>query len=52
MEDGTFELLTGKLEWSDAASGHEPNKAACVVELKAGKPVFEGWVIPRKIPAP
>lgn len=52
MEEGTFELLTGKLEWSDAASGHEPNKAACVVELKAGKPVFEGWVIPRKIPAP
>jgi branched-chain amino acid transport system substrate-binding protein len=52
MEDTEFDLLTGKLDWSDAASGHEPNKAAATVEIQAGKPVFLGWVIPEKIPAP
>jgi len=26
MEENTFELLTGTLDWSDAATGHEPNK--------------------------
>ncbi len=52
MEDTEFDLLTGKLDWSDAASGHEPNKAAALVEIKGGKPEFQGWVIPKKIPAP
>lgn len=52
METTKFSLLTGELEWSDAASGHEPNKAACVVKLTAGKPSFVKWGIPRNIPAP
>ena len=52
MEENTFDLLTGQLEWSDAASGHEPNKAAAMVELIEGEPKFLGWVIPDSIPAP
>ncbi len=52
MEENTFELLTGTLDWSDAASGHEPNKAAALVQLVDAKPEFIGWVIPEKIPAP
>jgi branched-chain amino acid transport system substrate-binding protein len=52
MEEMTFDLFTGELDWSDAASGHEPNKAAALVELQAGTPKFLGWKIPEKIPAP
>lgn len=52
METTTFDLFTGQLKWSDAASGHEPNKAAAMVSLTEGKPKFLGWVIPEKIPAP
>ncbi len=52
MEEETFDLLTGELDWSDAASGHEPNKAAALVELQGGAPSFIGWVIPESIPAP
>lgn len=52
MEDTTFDLLTGKLDWSDAASGHEPNKAAALVKLTEGKPEFLGWKVPEKLPKP
>ena len=52
MEDHTFDLLTGKLDWSDAASGHEPNKAAAVIKLEKGKPVFIEWAIPEYLPRP
>lgn len=52
MEETTFDLLTGELQWSDAASGHEPNKAAALVKLTAGKPEFLGWKVPEKLPAP
>ncbi len=52
METTTYDLLTGELQWSDAASGHEPNKAAALVEIVGGAPEFMGWVIPEKIPAP
>ncbi len=53
MEDTTFStLLTGELDWSDAASGHEPNKAAAVIELVDGKPVFVEWSIPSYLPRP
>ncbi len=52
MEDMTFDLMTGKLDWSDAASGHEPNKAAALVQLTEGKPEFLGWKTPEKLPAP
>jgi branched-chain amino acid transport system substrate-binding protein len=52
MEDNTFDLLTGKLDWSDADGGHEPNKAAAVIELVNGKPVFLEWVTPDYLPRP
>jgi branched-chain amino acid transport system substrate-binding protein len=52
MEENTFDLFTGTLDWSDAATGHEPNKAAAMVELVSGTPKFLGWVIPDSLPAP
>lgn len=52
METTEYDLLTGKLKWSDAASGHEPNKAAALVQLTAGKPKFLGWIVPEKLPKP
>ena len=52
MENRTFECLTGTLVWSDADSGHEPNKAAAVVELIDGKPVFIRWSVPENLPKP
>lgn len=52
METMTFDLFTGQLKWSDAASGHEPNKAAALVELKEGKPHFINWITPQKLPKP
>ena len=52
MEETEFDLLTGKLDWSDAESGHEPNKAAAMVSLTAGKPSFIGWKVPEKLPKP
>jgi len=52
MENTTFDLLTGKLTWSDAASGHEPNKEAFIVELTDAVPQFVGRVLPEKIPPP
>ena len=52
MEDTTFDLFTGQLDWSDAASGHEPDKAAALVQLTEGVPKFLGWKIPEKLPAP
>lgn len=52
MEETTFDLLTGELDWSDAASGHEPNKAAALVKLTGGKPEFLGWKVPEKLPEP
>jgi branched-chain amino acid transport system substrate-binding protein len=52
MEEMEFDLFTGKLSWSDAASGHEPNKSAAMVSLTAGKPSFLGWVRPEKLPRP
>ena len=52
MENNTFDLLTGTLKWSDAASGHEPNKAAAVVKLVDGQPIFIEWAVPDYLPRP
>jgi branched-chain amino acid transport system substrate-binding protein len=52
LEEGEFKLLTGDLEYQDAAGGHAPDKAAVLVELKAGKPSFLGWRRPASIPNP
>lgn len=52
LEDGQFDLLTGKLDYTDAAAGHMPAKAAVVVRLVGGKPTFVGWRQPQTVPAP
>lgn len=52
MESTEFDLLTGKLTWSDAASGHEPAKEAAMVSLDGGETTFEGWFLPKWLPAP
>jgi branched-chain amino acid transport system substrate-binding protein len=52
METTQFSLLTGKLSWSDAASGHEPGIEAPLVQLEKAVPKFIGWVMPQGIPAP
>ncbi len=52
MEDLTFDLLTGKLDWSDAASGHEPNKETVVVQITQGSTKFLGWYLPEYLPKP
>jgi branched-chain amino acid transport system substrate-binding protein len=52
METTTFDLLTGQLDWSDAATGHEPNKEAFLVELVEAQPQFIQRVLPENIPAP
>lgn len=52
MEDLKFDLLTGKLDWSDAAGGHEPNKETVVVEITQGSTKFLGWFLPEYLPKP
>jgi branched-chain amino acid transport system substrate-binding protein len=52
LEDGNFKLLTGELDYGTAEEGHVPNKAAAVIELKAGKPSFVGWRKPESLPKP
>lgn len=52
MESTKWDLLTGHLQWSDAASGHATAKEAAIVQLTAGKPSFLGWTLPSKIPPP
>ena len=52
LEDGQFDLLTGKLDYTDAAEGHRPDKAAAVIKLENGKPAFVGWRQPESVPAP
>ncbi|HLO16996.1 MAG TPA: ABC transporter substrate-binding protein, partial [Anaerolineales bacterium] len=52
MENREFTLLTGKLTWSSADKGHEPDIEAALVQLQSGKPSFIGWGKPENIPAP
>lgn len=52
LENGTFDLLTGTLDYSDAATGHMPTKAAALVEIQGGKPAFIGWKTAASQPAP
>ncbi|MCL2137022.1 MAG: ABC transporter substrate-binding protein [Coriobacteriia bacterium] len=54
METHTFECLTGTLSWSgaDVEYGHEPDKAAAIVELVGGEPVFIRWAKPDYLPSP
>ena len=52
MESTEFILLTGKLKWSSAATGHEPDIEAPLIQLDKAVPKFIGWVRPKEIPAP
>jgi branched-chain amino acid transport system substrate-binding protein len=52
LEEGDFKLLTGALSYQNADGGHAPDKAAVLVELKAGTPSFLGWRRPESIPNP
>ncbi|PPR51716.1 MAG: hypothetical protein CFH20_00335 [Alphaproteobacteria bacterium MarineAlpha5_Bin10] len=52
LEDNEFNLLTGDLDYSNAADGHYPYKAAALVALTKGEPSFLGWRNPENPPAP
>lgn len=52
LENTQFNLLTGKLTWSDAKHGHEPDIEAPIVEIKGGKPAFIGWFHPTNVEKP
>jgi branched-chain amino acid transport system substrate-binding protein len=50
LEGTTFDLLSGKLTWTDAADGHFPDKEAFIIEVKDGKPTFVQRLKPDWIP--
>lgn len=52
MEAQEFELLSGALDWTSAAEGHQPLKAAAIVQVQDGKPSFLGWSRPEQVPPP
>ncbi len=52
LEEGQFKLLTGDLSYRSAADGHQPDKAAVLIELKGGTPQFLGWRQPENPPKP
>ncbi len=52
LEEGQFKLLTGDLSYRSAADGHQPDKAAVLIELKGGVPQFLGWRTPENPPLP
>jgi branched-chain amino acid transport system substrate-binding protein len=40
MEELEYDLLSGKLDWADAAGGHAPTKEAFILEVVNGEPTF------------
>jgi branched-chain amino acid transport system substrate-binding protein len=52
MEDNSWDLLTGTLDWEPAAQGHETHKQAAMVRLVNGEPEFLGWLLPESQPEP
>jgi branched-chain amino acid transport system substrate-binding protein len=46
LEEGQYELLSGNLSWSDAASGHVPTKEAFILEVVNGAPTFVARISP------
>ncbi|MEZ4529791.1 MAG: ABC transporter substrate-binding protein [Thermomicrobiales bacterium] len=50
MVNHEFDLLSGKLTWSDAESGHIPQKEAFIVEVVDGKPTFVQTLAPSWTP--
>lgn len=52
MEELTFDLLSGQLDWTTAEEGHQPLKEVAIVELQGGEAAFLGWIAPENPPAP
>ena len=52
MEEMEFSLLSGKLNWTSAAEGHQPLKEVAIVMVQGGVPSFAGWIAPQSPPAP
>nr|WP_040693133.1 ABC transporter substrate-binding protein [Pseudaminobacter salicylatoxidans] len=52
LEENEFDLLTGKLSYSNAELGHQPNKSAALIGISGGKPSFLGWRRAESQPAP
>lgn len=51
LEEGSYDMLSGQLTWSDAASGHAPSKEAYILEVKDGKATFVERLAPSWTPA-
>ncbi len=53
MEDNTFDLLTGKLDYEPADKGHETHKQVGYgIAGQAASTSFIGWLLPESQPAP
>ncbi len=52
MTEIEYELLSGKLQWSSAEDGHEPQKESAIVSLEGGEIHFDQWLKPEWAPAP
>jgi branched-chain amino acid transport system substrate-binding protein len=51
MEELTFNLLSGNLDWADAEGGHAPTKEAFILEVVNGEPTFVMRLMPEWTPA-
>ncbi|MCC6792588.1 MAG: ABC transporter substrate-binding protein [Thermomicrobiales bacterium] len=51
MEELTYDLLSGQLDWADAAGGHAPDKEAFILEVVSGAPTFVTRLRPEWTPA-
>lgn len=52
LEENEFNLLSGVMDWSSAATGHEPTKSVAMVEIQDGETSFIGWLTPHDVPTP
>jgi branched-chain amino acid transport system substrate-binding protein len=52
MEEMTFDLLSGQLDWSDAASGHETDKEVFILGVQGGIPAYVTQLRPASVPTP
>jgi branched-chain amino acid transport system substrate-binding protein len=52
MEETSFDLLSGQLDWTPAAEGHQPIKEVAIVRLQKGVPSFVSWILPEAPPEP
>jgi branched-chain amino acid transport system substrate-binding protein len=52
MEESSFDLLSGELDWATTDEGHQPIKEVAIVELQGGQPSFKMWILPEAPPAP